>query len=173
MHNLKFTILRKFRNSKFYILNSTFQSGFTLIEVIIVIAITGIVFAGGIVNFRDFDRRQSLSQAATTLKRDLDLARTKAFTSEKTTGCTNTLVGWRVAFSAGSYSLIADCDVNDVTFKTVNFPTGITKTGGASSVTFSVLARGTTSASNDTITLTQQGTNATAVINVIKTGTIY
>ena len=149
------------------------QRGFTLIEILVVLGITGLVFASGLSSFRDFDRRQRISQSASTLRKDLDLAKAKAFASEKPSGCTTTLVGWRVTFNASSYDLIADCDVQDVTFKTVSFPSGITKTAGASSVTFGVLARGTTSSSDDTVTLTQIGTGSTTVVTITKTGTIY
>ena len=42
IHNLQFTILQKFRNSKFYILNSTFQKGQTLIELLATLGIATI-----------------------------------------------------------------------------------------------------------------------------------
>lgn len=154
-----------------------FQRAFTLVELLVVFGIIGLVFAGGLSSFRDFDRRQRLSQAAATLHKDLDLAKTKALAGEKPSGCTNTLKGWKVSFgpsgSASSYDLIADCDVNDVTFKTVQFPTGIAKTNGSDFIIFAVLARGTTNSGDEVFTLTQTGTNSTTIVTITKTGTIY
>ena len=150
-----------------------FQAGFTLVEILVVIGITGLVFAGGFSNFRDFDKRQRLSQTALILRKDLELARTKAFASEKPGGCTNTLMGWEVVFNSGSYDLKADCDFSDVAFKTVSFPSDITKISSSSSVEFSVLARGITGGTDRTVTLIQSGTNLTTTVTITKTGRIY
>ncbi|MBI3290184.1 prepilin-type N-terminal cleavage/methylation domain-containing protein [Candidatus Microgenomates bacterium] len=42
IYNLQFTIRQKLRNSKFYILNSTFQAGQTLVELLVTLGIAAV-----------------------------------------------------------------------------------------------------------------------------------
>ena len=54
--------------------HSIFNSGYTLIELIVVIAIMAILFSFGSANFREYARKKDVSNAALLMKGDLRLA---------------------------------------------------------------------------------------------------
>jgi type IV fimbrial biogenesis protein FimT len=59
-------------------MNRQKNSGFTLLEIIIVIAIIGIISALAVPSYRDMIERNRLKQVAEALKSDLQFARTEA-----------------------------------------------------------------------------------------------
>lgn len=117
-------------------------SGFTIIELLITISIIGLVLTIGLVYYQDFNRRQVVVQAAKDLKSNLRLAQSKALSGEKPGGCSGTLSGYRVDFTANNYTLAAIC--GDIPFgaRTYSFTAGVSKVSGPNSLLFRVLAGG-------------------------------
>jgi prepilin-type N-terminal cleavage/methylation domain-containing protein len=129
---------------KFEIRNWRFQSGFSLIELLIVIAIFGITASVITASFLNFERNQRLKSAALQLKNDLRLAQNSALSGNKgavggicnptVTNLEILLVGWYVTLDAtdGSndrYIISGDCNVSGAEqpfdTKTILMPTGI------------------------------------------------
>ena len=85
------------------------QKGFTLLELLVVVAILVLVFGLSIASFNTFNRRERLKQAALNFKSVLRLAQTRAISVDKpTNGCT-TFVGLWVEFTETSYSTRYEC----------------------------------------------------------------
>ncbi|MGB9585895.1 MAG: pilus assembly FimT family protein [Anaerolineales bacterium] len=149
--------------------------GFTLIELLVVMSVIGILFAIGIAQSMNFNRRQILDQAAQELKNNLRLAQTKAASGEKPSGCER-LDGYKVKFNnSGSpnyYSLVAVCGGNEISNSEVRYdlPSAVTFSSLPSPVLFKVLAQGTNLNNNLTISLTAFGQSRT--VTVTKEGKI-
>lgn len=149
------------------------KKGFTIIELLVVISVLSILGVLGFAAYRDFQARQELTTAVKTIENDLLFTRQKAFSGEKPSECIGTLVGWRVDFQEeDSYQIIAHCTSSNTTIKTVAIGPGVTKTAGPPSVTFKILAKGTTEDSDVVITFTQGVTGKTAMITITKAGLI-
>lgn len=162
------------------------KRAFTLIELLVVISIIGILAGSGFAAYREFSRRQQLFEAVNQVKSDLLLAQQRALSGEKPPSCSRNLNGWSVYFPGGSdtttyYYFVADCgnpgiEIWDPFMKTVTLPPGIvvnTVRIGGQAIIFKVLAQGTTSASDQIITLTQRATGRTATITVTRAGGIF
>ena len=121
-----------FGNSKFEILNSKFlfalRKGYTLIELLIVIAIFGITISIVTASYLTFERSQRFKNAATQLKSDIRYAQNKALTGDKSQpaclASNKVLVGWYVSLSpeagaSGGYSIYSDCQNSDNMQETV------------------------------------------------------
>ena len=50
------------------------RNGYTLIEILVALTIIGLLFSFGYVSFRDYSRRQAVSDAVKTMQGDLRLA---------------------------------------------------------------------------------------------------
>jgi len=120
------------------------MKGFTLIEVIVAVAISLMVTGFILVNYNSFNDTQTLKQAALTLKNNLRFAQSKATTGQKPTSCTQ-LVGYSVSFTKSVYSIQALCNpeglVGDVLSS--GLPKGVIFSPIPAPVTFTVLSRGT------------------------------
>ena len=116
-------------------------SGFTLIEILVVISVIGIIFTIGVAAYNQFARRQLVNQTSQELRNNLRLAQSKALAGEKPQGCLGHLNGYQVNFSANSYTVAALCD-SLVTIGTYNLPSNVA-IAGPSSILFKVLGRGT------------------------------
>jgi len=90
-------------------------AGFTLIEILVTVVISGILFGGGIAAFRGIGARQNLKQAGIEFQSNLRSFQQKALSSEKPSDCSGTLDGFRVQFDPDltSYSVKAECSTND------------------------------------------------------------
>ncbi len=140
------------------------RSGFTLVELLVVISILMTMLALGMSRYNAFNRRERVKQAALTLKATLRLALTKAISSQKpTSGCT-TYLGVRVSFTTGTYQtenecepegviLTADCALPD-TRDCVILPTGITFLPVPASFTFLTRSNTVNIDNAETLTLT-------------------
>jgi prepilin-type N-terminal cleavage/methylation domain-containing protein len=150
------------------------NSGITLIELLLVIAMIGIITAYGLSSYNEFNKRQTVKGVAQNLKNDLRSAENKALTGEKnclsTTnngcggshdGCGNdtdnsekALDYWEVSFAGGSYTMTGHCTGGappmSVSFGStqVTMPTNINLTSTASPLQFLVLGQGVLSAAN-------------------------
>lgn len=95
-------------------------SGFTLIELIVVVVILGILFSIGVAKYGEFNRSQIVEQAALDLKNNLRLAQNRAFIGEKDTSlCVDSLLdGWYVSFTNTSYEIYGQCGGTPFPLKT-------------------------------------------------------
>ena len=77
-----------------------FRFGFTLIEMMVVIAISGILVAGGLAAYKGISEKENLKQAGLTLESNLKLAARRAQAGEKPGDCSGSLTSFTV--SAGT-----------------------------------------------------------------------
>jgi prepilin-type N-terminal cleavage/methylation domain-containing protein len=159
---------------------SKVSSGFTLIELIFVIATLSLIFGLGYSNYRDFQRRQYLDSAVQMVAADLRLAKEKAISGVKpaTAPCdSKPLEGYTFRrYGTGGYRIYADCSGwYDVEVKRQNLPTGVTMSsfGGSNFFVFKSLAKGLDPASDINITLNYPGSSVSSqTIVVTSTGEI-
>ncbi len=157
-----------------------FHHGFTFIELIVGVGILMVLSGALVANYNSFASSQTVSQAAATLKNNLNAARTAAASGLKPDGC-DTLVGYVVDFATTSsppyYATYAFCDVGGTntrvnsTQKVSTLPLGLTITLSPAlpvSIVFYALDQG--ASANRTITI--QGANASARIAVSTSGTV-
>lgn len=151
--------------------------GFTLIEILVSLAIVSSIFFLGLPAYRDFNTRQQLLETSKLVKQDLLLTQQRASSGEKSVcqnPSTNSLLGYSVLFSSTLYEIYADCrDGTDPLIKKTDLPKSVAKTGGASSLTFKVLGQGTTANSDQTLTFTHLSTGKTATLTITRAGGIY
>ncbi len=173
--------------------------GFTLIEVMIGLLIISTLFIGGYTAYREFQRRQIVASAAAELKVNLNLARQRALSGEKTTDCTTSMDGYDFTLgtnfsstsvnTATNYSYRPSCGLNSgLTYSnsttTINLPSGVTisslgtnSSGGAVPtlpVKFKTIANGTNMCATCymTFTITQTVTNTSKTVIVRASGAI-
>jgi prepilin-type N-terminal cleavage/methylation domain-containing protein len=130
--------------------------GFTLIEIIVSVALLLVLSGLFMANYSGFNNSQAVKQTASTLVRNLQAVRTKAATGTKPAGC-DTLVGYIVKFpDSSTYTAQALCQTGAVGgINTYALPTGVTFSPVPSSVTFYALDRG--ASANETISITGFG----------------
>jgi type II secretory pathway pseudopilin PulG len=150
--------------------------GYTLLETLIVISISVIVFSLVFANYRDFSRRQILEEVAKLVVSDIRLAQEYALAGRKEAGCV-TLTGYEFErFSTGGYRINDVCTSGGGTeIKSVSLPADFQISSfspAPSRFTFGVLARGTNRDADVTFTLTQTSTGRTKSITVSKIGNI-
>lgn len=105
------------------------KNGFTLLEIIITISITSILFVLAIPSYRGFQANQELIQAKDNLKSDLRFAQSQALAGIKAPSCgaATKLVGWYIRrIAVNSYGIYARCVGQSSLIKQVNLPTGTT-----------------------------------------------
>jgi prepilin-type N-terminal cleavage/methylation domain-containing protein len=87
--------------------------GFTLIEILVTSAIIALLAGGGLAAYLDFNNRQILDTTANELKNNLRQARGWAMAGRKMGDCAGDLVGYKVSFSTGSYTIKVACSSDD------------------------------------------------------------
>ena len=157
-------------------------SGYTLIEILMAMAILTLIFTIGFVSYRAFSRRQALVGVNRTLQGDIRLTQELALAGKKPAACgVNALDGYYFLVSPpGGYQIIAVCGGTLTTEKTVTLPTGFTLSAlspnltPANSILFKTIGAGTNipAGQNTTITLTQSVTLSTVVITVTAGGEV-
>lgn len=163
--------------SVFSIRHSIKPSGFTLVELLIVLVIVSILFGIGYANYRDFSRRQSLVSAARQMEADARLAQEMALSGKKPAAGCVVLDGYKFKLlsATNSYQISAYCQLDmDVVPKTL--PAGITFTFTPpppdDSVIFKTLGHGTNLTANLAIILSLTNTNYQVVLTITPAGEI-
>lgn len=120
------------------------RRGFTIIEILVGLSITALLFAGGYAAYRDFAQRQVLVQASQNLSANLSLARQRALSGERPASCagSESLLGYRVVISESQYVTSAQCGTRFVVVDTISFTEGVTAQN-SSTVFYKVLGEGT------------------------------
>jgi prepilin-type N-terminal cleavage/methylation domain-containing protein len=124
------------------------MKGFTLLEVIVSVAIALLLTGFIVANYNTYNDTQKLKQAALTLKNDLRFAQGKALSGDKPVtdppSCTQ-LVGYTLVFYENYYTMQPECTPEGLQAPVtqINLTTGITFSPVPSSFTFRVLSRGT------------------------------
>ncbi len=150
---------------------SKLKTGYTLIEVLVGLAIIGLLFTVGYAGYRDFAKRQVLNNAYEELKINLNLARQLALSGEKPSACSGNFLGteWNLGTNWTSYTIRGKCQSSSMSVKSVALPSGIT-ISGTSPIRFNLLGQGTnltsdteltvsqTNGGSKKVTITQQGT---------------
>lgn len=113
-----------------------FTQGFTLIELLIVIAVIGVLTTFGVIQIASYSKNQKLVQAQAEVVNTFALAKSRAQSQIKPTGCTGTLVGYLVRIGATTYRVTADCSGTDFSFPTKRLPTGVSFSGPGSNSNF-------------------------------------
>lgn len=154
-------------------------SGYTLIELMVVMMIMVLLFSLGFANYRDFQRRKQVESVARQIKSDLELIRSKALSGEKSDAGCDTLNGYSLTTNASGYNLHMRCDAADDSYlvKQVNLSqTGTTVNICGPPIYFNVLGRGISSSiyicTCQGVEVTQTGTSDTACVGVTETGEI-
>ncbi len=153
--------------SAFRFLNRTYrQSGYTLFELIISIAIITIVFGLAIAAYNTFNKRERLRQTGLNLKANLRFAQTKSLSAEKpTSGCT-TFSGMQVSFTSNSYSIVHLCTEGAVGPSIdTTLPSDITFSPTPSTFTFLPLSRSTSLQAGQSLVLTNGSATYTLVVS--------
>lgn len=149
--------------------------GYTLIEVLVGLAIIGLLFTIGYAGYRDFAKRQVLNNVYEELKTNLNTARQRALSGEKSNcpqGQSDTLQGYKFTItSSNSYAIKPKCTAGDGTsVVSPTLPSGFTVSSAADPILFNALAQGTNltgdvditivqlNGGSKKITITQQGT---------------
>jgi len=150
--------------------------GYTLLETLIVISISVLLFSIVYANYRDFSRRQILEEVAKQVVSDLRLAQEYALAGRKEASCI-TLTGYEFERTATTGYRINDvCTSGGGTeIKAITLPTDIqigNFSPAPSRFTFRVLARGTDRNGDISFTLTQVSTGRTKTITISKNGNI-
>lgn len=155
------------------------RKGYTLIELLVGLAILGLIFGVGYANFRDYSRRQAVVSAERDLRSDLRLAQEQALAGQKPAGCNVVLNAYKFKIlSSTQYEIDANCAGGDIVVKAVTLPGTITFTSPAGPfpfvINFKVLGVGTDlpSGTSVTITLKQSQTGAIKTLIINYTGEI-
>jgi Tfp pilus assembly protein FimT len=123
-------------------------SGFTIIELMIVIMTMTLLFGLGYASYQEFARRQQVSGALSQLKSELRLTQQLSISGTKPSSGCNILDGYElfVECSQKRYTIYPKCDgsTEPTPFKTINYPNGVTfsSSTGSNSLLFRVLGRG-------------------------------
>lgn len=148
------------------------KKAFTLIEILVAVTIMMIMLGVGAVAYRKVARRQVLDQTLAGVVQTLAQAQANALSGKKINCAVQTLAGWQVRFSVGSYALEEACQTTNYAVKTIIYPAKINGTlPSPNPILFRVLSRGTNVPAATTITLTDSQNQAKSV-TVSNTGEI-
>lgn len=151
------------------------RSGFTLIEVLISLLVTGIILGIGSLSYRDFSRRQLVVGAARVVRQDLVETQQQALTGNKL-GCTGVLDRYEVIrLSSTQYQIAARCSGPNATviFKSTTMPAN-TQVDAFPTFSFKTVGEGTSISpgSVNVVVRAISGTGYAETINVDASGGI-
>lgn len=120
--------------------------GFTLIEIMIAISISSLLFGVGIASYIDFNRTQTTKGVGLTLKNNLRGVQSQALTGVKPTTCSTAteLESYRIDFFSTSYQAQAVCSgLVSGPVTTYNLESGFQFDPVPTQINFLVLGKGT------------------------------
>jgi len=98
--------------------------GFTFIELLIVVAIMGVLTSIGVASYNNFNDKRVVENAAAELKSNLSSTQSKAVNNEKPTSCADKVLdGWYLEYiNNSSYKTYAHCggEVTEYDSKKIN-----------------------------------------------------
>jgi len=114
-------------------------AGFTLIEILVTVVISGILFGGGIAAYRGIGARQNLKQAGSEFQSNLRLIQEKNLSSKKPDGC-DVLHGYKVNYvDNNTYSMQAICENGVVMTTNIDLLENVSFVSAFSTINFFVL----------------------------------
>lgn len=146
-------------------------SGYTLLEVLVVLASTAILFTAGFAGFRQYERRQQLATAIKNLKTDLVLTQQLALSGQKPTDCTGTLQGYKIVLNTMDYTIYVSCNDDEPVKGPISYGPNIEYSGPAS-ILFKVLAQGTDLTTDSELVLSQTTTFTNKALLITPAGEI-
>ncbi len=150
--------------------------GYTLIELLIVMAIMGILFTVGYLSFQDYSRRQTLLAVGRSVRVDIRTAIESAIAGNKPAACNNVLNGYQLWITSNSaYEIDAICSAGNIVSKQAVIPVGITiSSPNPNPIIFKVLAQGTNipTGTTATIQIKQTLTGYTDTITIGENGNV-
>lgn len=158
--------------------------GFTLIELMVVISIVLIVGTYGLLAYRDFGRRQVVTQAAEQVRTVLVRTRQRALSGERPTGCSGPLSAYQFTYTnnQATYSVGPICQTSpspetaSLDPEHPSSPSVVFIQSGSSpcptSFKFNVLGNGTSLSSDCTITVSGYSGSITASLTVKTSGSL-
>lgn len=159
--------------------NFQLKSGFTLIEILVVLTIISLFTGYSLVTYNSFSQQKTLEKEASYLVDVLSLARGKAQASENSASCSGAdeFGGYRVEVNASNYNFKQCC--RDIVTKAIsscgsniqsyNFHSSVSKISGAPAVDFYPLTSGATST---TMRIKHDSLNKCLDISITATGII-
>ena len=146
------------------------SSGFTLIELIVVLSVAAVISLIGIASFVSYSQQQSINTAAADIANMFSLAKSRAASQVKPSSCSGALNGYRISIpdiASKTYQLDAVCSSGDSLILTNTLPSNISFGSANSTIfTFYVLTGGFTMNGLDgTIVLSGFGKDKTITID--------
>lgn len=148
---------------------SNMKNGYTLIELIVVLAIMGLVTSLGFAFYNSYTQNVQLNQEASRLMDALTLAQTKSLSPEACGGLTPVNQGYQVVTTNASYSLQLCCGVQSgscntsSTIQNYTLPPYITLT--SATIQFQTLSAGVIGAGSVTLKNTNSSKCIDTTIN--------
>jgi len=144
-------------------------SGFTVVELLIILSLMALLFTLGIAQYNRFNRSQSLVKARDELISNLRLTQSKALGAEKPSSCTESLSGHKLKFIDNRhYKIVAVCG-EEIDIKTdIALPSGVSKQAGSNEIFFKVLSQG----SESDVSFVLSGFGETKTVTVSTVGEI-
>ncbi|OGH13428.1 MAG: hypothetical protein A3H50_00090 [Candidatus Levybacteria bacterium RIFCSPLOWO2_02_FULL_37_10] len=146
------------------------SSGFTLIELIVVLSVAAVISLIGIASFVSYSQQQSINTAAADIANMFSLAKSRAASQVKPSSCSGALNGYRISIpdiASKTYQLDAVCSSGDSLILTNTLPSNISFGSANSTIfTFYVLTGGFTMNGLDgTIVLSGFGKSKTITVD--------
>ena len=152
---------------------ATGNYGYTLIEVLVGLAIISLLFTVGYAGYRDFAKRQVLNNAYEELKINLNSARQRALSGDKDL-CNGTFLGIQLAFGGltdrAAYQFYPKCSGGEGLYSVSTLPSGITVDTTSARILFKPVGQGTDLTSDATVTV--KSATGERKIYITKQGTI-
>jgi prepilin-type N-terminal cleavage/methylation domain-containing protein len=152
-------------------IKSTIHTGFTLLELLVVVSIITMLIVGATAGYGNFSNKNLLKQTMLTLKNDLRLAQTNALSGKKPQSDCTKLTGYSVSFTDVSYVIEPVCSPASLsTYPSILYPSGIVMSSPPSPILFYGLSNGTNISGTRSLMLS--GTAGTYTIDIKDSGDI-